>query len=91
MREVILADDCAGQLMSVIPGGRAGQGLVEDEGGSLGVGQQLAVAQRGRDDGVNLEIRILAMGQPTAQRAMDIAGNEHDVLDAVCTNGFQQP
>ncbi|MNN80812.1 hypothetical protein D3C81_1975740 [compost metagenome] len=60
--EVVLADHLARQFMSIIASSRAGQGLIEDEGGGLGVGQQSAVAQRRRDDGVDFEVRVCAVG-----------------------------
>ena len=46
VREVVLADHFAGQLLAIVPRSGSDQGLVEDEGFGFGVGQHFAVAQR---------------------------------------------
>ncbi|MNT80938.1 hypothetical protein D3C72_2204710 [compost metagenome] len=67
VREVILADHITGQRVTVIAPSGSGQGVIEDEGGGLGIGQQLAVAQGRGDDGMHFEARVRAVGQTAGQ------------------------
>ncbi|MNF76731.1 hypothetical protein D3C84_588560 [compost metagenome] len=91
VREVILTDDFAGQFLSIFTCIVACQRPVEDKAGLTGIGHQFDVAQWRRHDGVHLKVRVFAVGQSTGQGAVDVTGNENDILQPVRTNGLQQP
>ncbi|MNQ78721.1 hypothetical protein D3C85_936420 [compost metagenome] len=83
VREVILADDLAGQFLPIFACSVPCQRPVEDKAGLTGIGQQFGVAQWRRHDGVHFEVRVFAVGQSTGQGGVDVTGNENDILQPV--------